>query len=283
MKKRIIQFILSILFVFIISQVYATNDYWTWLQNSSNTWTTIIDVLNEKKGELENKVNNKTEEDIKIEKSQGNISDIEKSKEVYTDIWSWLKNDIETIQNTIQNNNALQEELTKEIKNSSDLKVQLDKLDGENTELKKKILEKEKILKVVNNQLSNLQEEKAKAEILLSQNIEYKNQLDKKNYDELYQKLQKVWLITSLFLLFFLSKYPLKRYKPEFIRRHKKTINYLYLTISVLFIVFLVWAFFYIKPEYSFIIVLVSWYLIYINSDLIWAIINSIIIWNKYW
>lgn len=282
MKKRIIQFILSILFVFIISQVYATNDYWSWLQNSSNTWTTIVDVLNEKKDELENKINNKTEEDIKIEKSQGNVSDIEKSTEVYTDIWSWLKNDIETLQNTIKNNNVLQEELTKEIKNSSDLKVQLDKLDRENSELKKKILEKEKVLKVVNNQLLSLQEEKAKAEILLSQNIEYKNQLDKKNYDELYQKLQKVWLITSLFLLFFLSKYPLKRYKPDFIRRYKKTINYLYLTISVLFIIFLVWAFFYIKPEYSFIIVLVSWYLIYINSDLIWAIINSIVIWNKY-
>lgn len=282
MKKRIIQFILSILFVFIVNQVYATNDYWSWLQNNSDTWTSIIDVLNEKKDELENKINNKTEEDIKIENSQWNINDIEKSTEVYTDIWNWLKNDIEIIQNTIKNNNVLQEELTKEIKNSSDLKVQLDKLNVENSELKKKILEKEKVLKVVNNQILNLKEEKVKAEILLTQNIEYKNQLDKKNYEELYKKLQKVWLITTLFLLFFILKYPIKRYKPEFLRKHKKTINYLYLTISVLFIIFIVWAFFYIKPEYSFIIILVSWYLIYINSDLIGAIINSLVIWNKY-
>jgi len=218
---------------------------------------------------------NQKEEEIKILqgkiKNQTFISDVgEKSLEYQK---KELEEEKKILQGKIKNQTFISDVGEKS------LEYQKKELEEEKKTLSDEVQKKESALKSIQAELERLSNIEQIKELALNQAVSLRKELDAKNNAEMDAKLNILYMGIGIFLALYAVKFFLARkYQEQY--RHYFTYFDIFSVLGLIF--FLIWFFFYIKPEMLVILVFLAGTLVLISQEFIISLLSSFFIVNQY-
>lgn len=263
MKKLLKIFIItfSALFSFFI------NDFVLADETTKTEDNIIIDAYTERREKLFELINW-----WKLETEINNL----KNKLEQVKVWNTLNNDTKT--KLLKDLTKLEEELisiNNEIKLNVENSTEFDKiLEKYNNEIRIK----KELVDELNNSIKENEINQEKIDILLDRYLAEKTKLEETENKEKSIKIY-IFIVFTLFsiLIYILSRQYTKNWKLD----SKKSI-YINFFLLFIYIIFLIWFFFFLYPQLSVFLIFISWYLLVINSHLIWSFMWSIVVLQRF-
>ncbi len=305
MRKIIL--IVLIFFNFNINYSFWEELYWSWNEDKTNSLEVIEktysgseslikepipkalteeekeeNILNgfyKKRKEQIQKLIENTKEEKDIESIENLKLELEIKKSFDEEYLKKINSELSNLQKKIEQNNEFLEESSKIKEKNSSLQKKIKEVLKNNSLLKKQSKFKEKIILDLKDSLNNYQLLDSKYKSLLSKYINIKKDKEKEKKEERERKLKYLYIFIITSFLIFLIKIIISR---KVDKKYESIFVYFDLIFTIIVILSLIGFFFYFFPQLYIMLLFISWYLLYINSSLIWSFIWSIIVLKNY-
>ena len=306
LMKKIFLFILSFLFIITFSYADEANtssdveddlniieniENWSWFI-LTDSWSEdveniedekldlVTNAIKTKKDELE-KIIEKSAEDKDIDYIKWLLQELELKKDLNSDFIKEIKEDINSIQTNIENNEAKIKEY-EDIQNKNvEINLELSNLKRENQKLKQDVFFKQSLINDLNDSLDSYKILEVKYNNVLDSYVKAKKEKQSTDLDALKKKLDVFYIWAILFFLVYLFKIFIKHFK---IIKKNRTNFFVYfdLLYAIFLILFIIVYLFYAFPQLYILLIFVSWSIIWANAVLISSFVCSIIIFKKF-
>ncbi|MEI7511529.1 MAG: hypothetical protein WCJ84_05205 [Candidatus Peregrinibacteria bacterium] len=246
----------------------------------------LYNAIKERQDAIKN-LTGKTEAEKIVDTSNGEVLEVGLQKETIESMKTKVSEDITQLQTTLNQKEEEIKILQGKIKNQTfisdvgekSLEYQKKELEEEKKTLSDEVQKKESALKSIQAELERLSNIEQIKELALNQAVSLRKELDAKNNAEMDAKLNILYMGIGIFLALYAVKFFLARkYQEQY--RHYFTYFDIFSVLGLIF--FLIWFFFYIKPEMLVILVFLAGTLVLISQEFIISLLSSFFIVNQY-
>lgn len=225
------------------------------------------------------KIFDKMQEENGITQEEQDLLEIQLQKEILEEINLLIGGEIDQMQKELAENENLKGDLSAANKMTDEYTAKIEELESSQEDLRKKIFEKEGIITENKKNIEQLSEAEVMKNYLLQQNLELKKLLDSVENRKIDAKMIILYVGLAIFVLAYLVKFLLKR-KHKINYQHHFT--YFDLIWGFSFFSFLVWFFFYVKPEMTIILFFLAGGFVVVSRDFIVSLLASLLIVNEF-
>lgn len=260
-------------------------------ENSTDISTSdnnAIKILKDRQTKIQKSLE-KTEEEKKVEQSKKDLQTVKIEKANINEVSSEISDEVAQLQKKLDQKkrqaSVLQKSLANEQQKNSDTQKKLKSLQTNITELQKGITLKNALLEKNSAEIDNLSQEEALKEYYLHQSLKNKEILEQLTSKENAGKYTLFYAVTGLFILLYGLRIFFSRKLKDSKALQKKYAHHLaaFDVLSVFFYMgFLVWFFFYVKPELVVYLLFLVGAIVMVLQEYIFSMISSVFIVQRY-
>ncbi len=247
-----------------------------------------IQILRDRQAKIQESLE-KSDEEKKIEQSEDDLSEVQAEKENLNEVTEEIKNELKTLQAELSvqqgKEQSLKTSLQKEQEKNSVSQESLKNLESEISDLEKKIQIKNSVLLKNAEDLDALSQEEELKKAFLEQSVKLKKQLEEKESEEISEKFSIFFGVTGFFILLSLLRiFIAKKLNTDkkLKKKHTPKLAVLDVLSLIFYIGFLVWFFFYIKPELVVYLLFLVGAMVMVLQEYIFSMISSVFIVQRY-
>ncbi len=243
-----------------------------------------IQILRDRQKKIQKSLE-KSDEVKKIEQSEEELSTVQAEKENLSEINTEIQTEISDLKKQLEDQKFLESSLQQEKQKNSESAKELSDLQKNIENLQKKISLKDSVLAQNSKDLDRLAQEEEMKKAFLEQSVRYKQKLDDIEAEETSLKYQIFLWVSALFILMTVLRVLAAKRLKESKELRKKYAHRLaaFDVLSVVFYLgFLVWFFFYIKPELVVYLLFLVGAIVMVLQEYLFSMISSVFIVQRY-
>lgn len=239
----------------------------------------LLEEVYKKRREQIQKLLDTTKEEKDIQSIENLKLELEIKKNFDEEYLKQINSELSGLQSKIDENNDFLKNSEEIKEKNSELEEKIQSVEKNNSFLKKQSKFKENIIIDLKDSLNNYELLESKYTSLLSKYVGIKNDKAEEKLNEKNKKLKYLYIFLFLSLLIFIAKLAISK---KLDKKHENTLVYFDLIFTLIIILSLIGFFFYFFPQLYIMLLFISWYLLYINSSIIWSFVWSIIVLKNY-
>ena len=231
----------------------------------------------------------KSDEEKKVDENEEQLAEVQIKKENLSEVNSQIQEEVNTLKSQLSQKQKQEETLRNSLKSEQQKNAQteetLHKLEENIKNLQHKISIKDAVLEKNAKEISALSQEEELKKAFLEQSVKLKKKLDEREAEDLSKKFTIFFGVTAFFILLsFLRVFISKKINEN--KKLKKKYAAKIASFDVLslffYIGFLVWFFFYVKPELVVYLLFLVGAIVMVLQEYIFSMISSIFIVQRY-
>ena len=231
----------------------------------------------------------KSDEEKKVDENEEQLAEVQIKKENLSEINTQIQEEVNSLKAQLLQKKKQEEALRNSLKNeqqkNAETEKSLKKLEEHIKNLQNKISIKDAVLEKNAKEISALSQEEELKKAFLEQSVKLKKKLDEREAEDLSQKFTIFFGVTAFFIfLSFLRVFISKKINEN--KKLKKKYAAKIASFDVLslffYIGFLVWFFFYVKPELVVYLLFLVGAIVMVLQEYIFSMISSIFIVQRY-
>lgn len=247
-----------------------------------------IQILRDRQTKIQEGLEKSTEEK-KIDESEEELVEVQIQKENLAEVNAEIQNEVNELKSQLIQKRSQEESLRNSLKTEQEKNTQteesLQSLEENIEELQKKIEVKDAVLEKNAIDLDALSQEEELKKAFLEQSVKLKKQLDERDEESQKEKFTIFFGVTAFFLILsflrvFISKKINENKKLK--KQYAAKLAAFDVLSLLLYIGFLVWFFFYVKPELVVYLLFLVGAIVMVLQEYIFSMISSIFIVQRY-
>jgi len=247
-----------------------------------------IQILRDRQSKIQEGLE-KSDEAKKIDENEKDLVDVQIQKENLSEVNTQIQEEVNTLKSQLSQKKIQEENLRNSLKNeqekNSTSQEKLLRLEEKISDLQGKINIKNSVLKKNAEDIEALSQEEELKKAFLEQSLKFKKQLDEREEESIKEKFTIFFGATGLFIVLYLARilFAKRLQGNKKLRKQYAAKLAAFDVLSLIFYIgFLVWFFFYIKPELVVYLLFLVGAMVMVLQEYIFSMISSVFIVQRY-